>query len=177
MAQNAERTSSNMQLAFGNLNSSGDSLDITSYDLYQLGLLNTTADAVERIRRRIQGLDPADHKLLMDLFWLHYNTCVPLIDKHTFLADSQRGFGDCYSPVQHLAMLATGARFAGDKSQFSRARATPNQRSVLHQELKDFLENEQYSPDGVPHNQAVLLLADLEYSYGAENTARTYISR
>lgn len=142
------------------------------FDFYQCAVQRRAISTACRARDLIESQDSNIRDTLTELFWIHYNSAFNLIQRLPFERDIRRGFGDCYSPLQHLAILAVGMRFADTRLLDIRSLVLKGQRSIFHQVLKDWMDVEGgYEPKPVPQIQVLLILADLEYGFGAEGSA------
>ncbi|CAK7231960.1 hypothetical protein SCUCBS95973_008100 [Sporothrix curviconia] len=121
----------------------------------------------------VRDLSPDTHDYLMEQYWTCYNSVLHLIHSDAFNHDLDRGGTQFYSLFLHLAMLATGFRFA-DKSRadVQRLAMAPGSRfgSTLHEKAVALAKLEFDRPGGIPSIQAFGLLADVEFTIGRDES-------
>lgn len=144
------------------------------WDLHAAVLNQRSSESERECAHFIQMLDIDIREHLVELFWTFYNPISQLTRRQLFIDALEYGSSDFYSPHLHLAILAIGLRYA-DTSRHLRRLLPDGRESLLHRELKQRLENLPMESVRVPHLQAMLLLADLEYACGRETTSRTYL--
>ncbi|CAK7211790.1 hypothetical protein SBRCBS47491_001238 [Sporothrix bragantina] len=121
----------------------------------------------------VRDLSPDTHDYLMEQYWTCYNSVLHLVHSDAFNHDLDRGGTQFYSLFLHLAMLATGFRFA-DKSRadVQRLAMAPGGRfgSTLHEKAVALAKLEFDRPGGIPSIQAFGLLADVEFTIGRDES-------
>ncbi|KAI1423212.1 fungal-specific transcription factor domain-containing protein [Xylaria sp. FL1777] len=138
---------------------------------YEIG---ESPEQIRRAERIIRSLTPKTHDYLMQNFWKHHNSILQVVDKAAFEADRGSENPKFYSSFLHVIMLALGWRFANkDRCDIARINLG-NHESAIHREAKYMLETDLERPMGVSSVQALLLLGDLEYGVGRENTGWMY---
>ncbi|KAI0799428.1 fungal-specific transcription factor domain-containing protein [Xylaria sp. FL0064] len=132
------------------------------------------AEQIRRAERIIRSLAPKTHDYLMQNFWKHQNSVLQIVDRTAFEADRGSENPKFYSSFLHIVMLALGWRYANkDCCDIARINLG-NHESVIHREAKSMLETDLERPLGIPSVQSLLLLGDLEYGVGRENTSWMY---
>ncbi|KAI1349308.1 fungal-specific transcription factor domain-containing protein [Xylaria sp. FL0043] len=142
-----------------------------SLNRYEVG---EAAEQIRRAERIIRSLAPKTHDYLMQNFWKHQNSVLRVVDRTAFEADRGSETPKFYSSFLHVVMLALGWRYANkDCCDIARINLGDGE-SVIHREVKSMLETDLERPLGIPSVQSLLLLGDLEYGVGRENTGWMY---
>ena len=110
----------------------------------------------------------------MDLYWLYYNSVLPIVDRRAFEEDKENGRSQYYSGFLHICLLALGFRYADPNRAETQKVSVWNRESSLHKEAKYLFDYELEKPGGIPSIQALLILGDLEYSVGRDNMGSMY---
>ncbi|KAL1901977.1 hypothetical protein Sste5346_001683 [Sporothrix stenoceras] len=121
----------------------------------------------------VRDLSAAAHDYLMDQYWTCYNSVLHLVHLDAFNHDLERGGTQFYSLFLHLAMLATGFRFADKtRTDVQRLAVAPGGRfgSTLHEKAVALAKLEFDRPGGIPSIQAFGLLADVEFNIGRDES-------
>ncbi|KAI1291546.1 fungal-specific transcription factor domain-containing protein [Xylaria venustula] len=137
-----------------------------------------TRESPEQIRRAeriIRSLTPKTYDYLMQNFWRHQNSVFQVVDRADFEADRGSEAPKFYSSFLHVIMLALGWQFANKDSCDVARTNLGNHESSMHREAKSMLDMDLERPMGVSSVQSLLLLGDLEYGVGRENTGWMYI--
>lgn len=140
----------------------------------------TTSSESESLERRenhwpiclvIKDLTMETHDYLMDLYWTCHNSVLHLVHSDAFYHDLERGGTQFYSVFLHLAILATGFKYA-DKSRKDVQRLAPSGTncSTIHEKARAYAKMEHDGPGGIPSVQALGLLADLEFNNGRDDS-------
>ncbi|KAI0976924.1 fungal-specific transcription factor domain-containing protein [Xylaria arbuscula] len=132
-------------------------------------------EQTRRAERITRSLTPKTYDYLMHNFWRHQNSVFQVVDRADFEADRGSETPKFYSSFLHVIMLALGWQFANkDSSDVARINLG-NHESAIHREAKSMLDIDLERPIGVSSVQSLLLLGDLEYGVGRENTGWMYI--
>ncbi|KZL85659.1 fungal specific transcription factor domain-containing protein [Colletotrichum incanum] len=131
-------------------------------------------EQIRRAERIIQSLTNATHNYLIDNFWTHYNSVLNVVSKEAFESNRESQNPKFYSPFLHISILAMGFRFADPSREDMKRIALGNRESSLHREAKHMLGVVLERSGGIPSVQALLLLGDLEYGVGRDNTGWMY---
>lgn len=134
-------------------------------------------EQVRRAERIIRSLTIETHDYLMDLFWSYYNTVVHIVHREAFEEDMASSNNKYYSGFLHISMLAMGYRYADLRREDVKKITLGNMECTLHREAKYMLDMELERPGGIPSVQAFLLLGDLEYGVGRDNTGWMYAGK
>lgn len=115
----------------------------------------------------VQDLSPETHSYLMDLYWKCHNPIIPLVHLHAFYQEKDQGLSTFYSTFLHLAMLATGFRYA-DKTRpdIQRLGLAGCTSSTLYEKAKAMSKFEMERSGGIPAIQGFLLLGTLAFMSG-----------
>jgi hypothetical protein len=112
------------------------------------------------------GISAGDYDYLMCLYWTHYNSILPLIDRTSFEEDRKNGGRTFFSNLLERCLLAMGFTFA------DQARLETNQlrlscdENPLHTEVTRIFEHGSDKSPNLPNLQAILLLGELELRAG-----------
>jgi hypothetical protein len=112
------------------------------------------------------GISAEDYDYLMCLYWTHYNSILPLIDRISFEEDRKNGGRTFFSNLLERCLLAMGFAFA------DQARLETNQlrlscdENPLHTEITRIFEHGSDKAPNLPNLQAMLLLGELELRAG-----------
>lgn len=149
------------------------------FDLYNASHSDAAIRLADHCVSIITGLDFALQIYLLDQFWSHFNSCIPVVHKPTFLASLEDGYGDFCSPELHLAVLAMGLRRADRRRSDVLQLSLPNWDSILHKKLRLVIDNlsTQNERRSITHAQAFIILAQLEWERGRDHTARLHLGR
>ncbi|KFH40242.1 hypothetical protein ACRE_090970 [Hapsidospora chrysogenum ATCC 11550] len=122
------------------------------------------------IRMVVKDMAMETHDYLMELYWTCHNSVLHLVHSDAFYHDMERGGTQFYSLYLHLAILATGFKYA-DKSRndVQRLATTGTAGSTLHEKARAFAKLELDGPGGIPSIQAFGLLADIEFNIGRDD--------
>ncbi|KAB5513620.1 regulatory protein CefR [Coniochaeta sp. 2T2.1] len=119
----------------------------------------------------LRDVSPDTHDYLMDLYWTWYNSVLHLVHSHAFYHDQERGGTQFYSLLLHVAMLATGFRYADKTSKdIQRLMMSGRFGSTLHEKAVAMAKLEIDSPGGIPSIQAFGLLADIDFNIGKDDS-------
>lgn len=119
----------------------------------------------------LKDLVPATHDYLMDLFWDHHNSVIRLVDREAYHHDQETGGVEYYSTFLHLAILATGFRYAdGRRVDIQKLALSEHVTSTIHEKTKALGKQELERPGGIPSIQALQLLAGLEFCCSNDDT-------
>ena len=119
----------------------------------------------------LKDLGPATHGYLMNLFWDSHNSMIRLVDREAYYQDQESGGVEYYSTFLHLAMLATGLRYADrTRPDIQRLVLTEHSTSTIHEKTKVLGKQEIDRPGGIPSIQALQLLSGLEFCCGNDDT-------
>lgn len=140
----------------------------------------TTSSQSEALERRethwpicmvVKDMAMETHDYLMELYWTCHNSVLHLVHLHAFNHDMDHGGTQFYSVFLHLAILATGFKYA-DKSRkdVQRLATTGTAGSTLHEKARAFAKLEHDEPGGIPSIQAFGLLADIEFNIGRDDS-------
>ncbi|KIV87784.1 hypothetical protein PV11_03306 [Exophiala sideris] len=123
----------------------------------------------------LKDVPPSVQDYLMDLYWKCFNSVIFVVHKEAFLDDQKRGHHGQYSAFLHITILAMGMRFAdSSRPEISHLMLGSGGESRLQREARRLLEYELDTPGGVPSVQALLILGDMEFAVGRENTGWMY---
>lgn len=76
------------------------------FDLYSASCFDAAIRLADQCVSIITKLDSGLRIYLIDQFLNHFNSCIPVVHKPTFLASLEEAYGDFCSPELHLAVLA-----------------------------------------------------------------------
>lgn len=124
--------------------------------------------------RAIRLLPQETHNYLIDLFWAHFNSILHVIHKEAFLKDYKHRSSHFYSSFLHICILAVGFLYSDQSRPDIQGIALGLRESILHREAKYMLNIELERPGGIPQVQALLLLANCEYTLGRDRTGWLY---
>lgn len=136
----------------------------------------TSEQSDQRAVNVISQLSVDTEDYLMGCFWKFHNSVFFGVHKGIFYQDKEFGVSKYYSTLLHIVILAMGYRFA-DKTRIDvekLALSNSPRESILHEEAKKAFEHELEEPGGIPSIQALLLLGDLEFGCGRDNTGSMY---
>lgn len=149
------------------------------FDLYNASYSDAAIRLADHCVSIITGLDSALQIYLLDQFWSHFNSCIPVVHKSAFLASLEEAYGDFCSPELHLAALAMGLRRADHRRSDVLQLSLPDWDSILHKKLRLVIDNlsTQNERRNITHVQAVIILAQLEWERGRDHAARLQLGR
>ncbi|KAK5034528.1 hypothetical protein LTS07_003449 [Exophiala sideris] len=125
----------------------------------------------------LKDVPPSVQDYLMDLYWKCFNSVIFVVHKEAFIDDQKRGHHGQYSAFLHITILAMGMRFAdSSRPEISHLMLGSGGESRLQREARRLLEYELETPGGVPSVQALLILGDMEFAIGRENTGWMYVA-
>ncbi|EXJ83954.1 hypothetical protein A1O3_04621 [Capronia epimyces CBS 606.96] len=111
----------------------------------------------------------------MDLFWLHYNRSMNLVDKELFYKARNSGDTQFYSDLLHTSMLAMGFRFGDTSRDDIRGLQHGVKSSLIHRSLRLLVEYGCVKLDASPSSiHFLLILGDLEFGVGKTGSAWFY---
>ncbi|KAI9812436.1 MAG: hypothetical protein M1827_004667 [Pycnora praestabilis] len=143
-------------------------------DLSLSTTLSESRGRAKRMERIVRDLSSDTQDYLMDLFWTYYNSVLHVVHKDAFCEDKEGRRGQSYSGFLHICLLAMGFRFADTTREDMQKLNLGHRESTLHREAKHLFEYEVEQSGGVSSVQALLILGDLEYGVGRENTGWMY---
>lgn len=118
----------------------------------------------------VRDLSPEAHGYLMDLFWEYHNSVIHLVHRDAFYEDQERGGTGFYSTFLHLAILATGFRYADkSRSDIQRLGVSGCTSSTLYERARAMSKLEMDRPGGIPAIQGLLLLGTLASASGNDD--------
>lgn len=127
-----------------------------------------------RAQRVIGTLSQATHDYLLQLFWDHHNSVIPVVHREAFEEGRRNGGGLFYSGVLHVCLLAVGFRYAErNRPDISKISISQHE-SMLHMEAKFMVDSESEQPVTLSSIASLLLLGDLEYHAGRDNVGWRY---
>jgi len=123
----------------------------------------------------LRDLSSQTHAYLMDLYWSCHNSVLHMVHRIAFSEDEQSGSNQFYSTFLHVAILATGFRYA-DKSKpdIQKLALSGPTSSILHQKAKELAKEELEKSGGIPSIQALFLVAYLECAAGRDENGWMY---
>ncbi|KAK0625518.1 fungal-specific transcription factor domain-containing protein, partial [Bombardia bombarda] len=124
--------------------------------------------------RSIRSICSSTLDYLTACFWAHYDPTLQVVDRSAFEADRDSQNSNFYSEFLHIAILASGYKFADRDREDMKRLALGNWESTLHRETKHTANLELERPGGIPSVQALLLLSNLEYGVGRDTAGWMY---
>ncbi|KAJ5553762.1 hypothetical protein N7494_003140 [Penicillium frequentans] len=148
------------------------------FDLYNASCDDAAIHLADHCVSIITGLGSALQIYLLDQFWIHFNSCIPVVHKATFLTSLEEAYGDFCSPELHLAVLAMGLRRADHKRSDVLQLFLPNWDSILHKKLRLVIDNlsTRKERQSITYAQTLIILAQLEWERGRDHTARLHLT-
>ncbi|KIW32620.1 uncharacterized protein PV07_04151 [Cladophialophora immunda] len=124
--------------------------------------------------RIFRTVSPRFHDGLLQLYWAHYGTVVPMVDRDLFERSKKTADGVFYSHFLHVSMLAMGHRFADQSEQEVQSTTTSPGQSTFHRECRHLLWQALDAPN-MCDISAVLILSDLEFGLGNSSLGRRFV--
>lgn len=127
-------------------------------------------DLSNKCSEKISSVDRETRHYLEDLFWTQSNSYVPIVSKDHVSAGS-----DMYSSLLHLAVLATGYKFANAEELNVRCLKMDDRQSSLHYSLRTHIDTLAPEEGNLASIQALILLSELEYGCGRYHSSHLYL--